>query len=111
MSPTGSEMRSRPIGRSTRSILLPVWYVFVALVLLARPATAQVLFQHFYYEIDKPPAGSSWWREADKELPALARLGVSALWSPVPTKGGSGASSMGYDPYDLYDLGSKDQKG
>jgi alpha-amylase len=96
------------MGRSARFALLPIWCVFL---LLARPATAQVLFQHFYYEIDKPPAGSSWWREAGKELPALARLGVSALWSPVPTKGGSGVLSMGYDPYDLYDLGSKDQKG
>ncbi|MDX1932504.1 MAG: alpha-amylase family glycosyl hydrolase [Capsulimonadales bacterium] len=72
---------------------------------------AQVLFQQFYYPIDKPPKGTSWWRQATAELPALAKLGVSSIWHPVPVKGGSGAVSMGYDPYDLYDLGSKDQKG
>ena len=79
--------------------------------LLSTPASAQVIFQQFYYPIDKPPAGTSWWKQASGELASLAKLGVYAIWHPVPTKGGSGPVSMGYDPYDLYDLGSKDQRG
>lgn len=70
-----------------------------------------VLFQQFTYPIDPLPGGVSWWRFAAGQLPELARLGVAAVWSPVPTKGGSGARSMGYDPYDYYDLGAKNQKG
>ena len=70
-----------------------------------------VLFQQFTYPTDDLPAGVSWWRFAAGQLPELARLGVGALWAPVPTKGGSGGLSMGYDPYDYYDLGAKNQKG
>lgn len=70
-----------------------------------------VLFQQFTYPTDDPPAGVSWWRFAAGQLPELARLGVSTIWAPVPIKGGSGARSMGYDPYDYYDLGAKNQKG
>lgn len=78
---------------------------------LPSPAAAQVIFQQFYYPIDKPPAEMTWWQQAAGELPALSRLGIGAIWHPVPVKGGSGSNSMGYDPYDLYDLGSKNQKG
>jgi alpha-amylase len=83
----------------------------IALLSFALPAPAQVLFQQFYYPIDQPANGMSWWQQATNELPALSKLGVYAIWHPVPVKGGSGGFSMGYDPYDLYDLGSKDQKG
>jgi len=97
--------------RITQAVGLIGLAAMAATVVLPRPAHAQVLFQQFYYPIDNPPAGTSWWRQASRELPALARLGVSAVWNPVPSKGGSGKESMGYDPYDLYDLGSKNQKG
>ena len=89
----------------------PYVLALLALAVAAPPASAQVLFQQFYYPIDPPPKGVSWWRHATGQLPALSRLGVAAIWTPVPVKGGSGAQSMGYDPYDLYDLGAKDQKG
>lgn len=82
-----------------------------ALLLSASSARAQVLFQQFYYPIDNPSAPSTWWQQATAELPELTRIGIHAVWHPVPVKGGSGAQSMGYDPYDLYDLGSKDQRG
>ena len=44
-------------------------------------------------------------------MPALAQAGIGAVWVPAPYKGGVGMYDMGYGPYDLYDLGSKDQKG
>lgn len=100
------------LRRNGSALRCATFIALVAVALLAAPpARAQVLFQQFYYPIDVPPAGVSWWRFAARELPDLKRLGVAALWHPVPVKGGSGMSSMGYDPYDLYDLGSKDQKG
>ena len=40
-----------------------------------------------------------------------ARLGFDGMWIPSPAKGASGGFSMGYDPFDHYDLGDKDQRG
>jgi alpha-amylase len=37
--------------------------------------------------------------------------GIDRLWFPPPQKSQSGRYSMGYDPYDYYDLGKYDQKG
>lgn len=41
----------------------------------------------------------------------LKDLGISAVWFPPAYKGSGGGFSVGYDPYDLYDLGEFDQKG
>lgn len=43
-------------------------------------------------------------------MPELAEAGYSSLWLPPPTKG-SGGLSVGYDLWDRFDLGSKDQRG
>ena len=97
-------------GRSLRPLYALGGFAALA-ALSASSAGAQVLFQQFTYPIPDLPANRSWWQEAGAQLPALRNLGVYAVWNPVPVKGGSGKNSMGYDPYDLYDLGSKDQKG
>lgn len=41
----------------------------------------------------------------------LKELGISAVWFPPAYKASGGGYSVGYDPYDLYDLGEFDQKG
>ena len=41
---------------------------------------------------------------------AVVKPGFTAAWLPCPLKGNSGGYSMGYDPFDDYDLGSKNQK-
>ncbi len=69
-----------------------------------------VLFQAFYWDVT-PPEGKRWWAHLESKLPELAEMGIGALWVPPPCKGAGGADDMGYSPYDLYDLGSKDQKG
>lgn len=68
------------------------------------------MFQEFYWDTE-PPAGQSWWTHIEKQLPTLAKAGIGAVWAPAPYKGGAGKYDMGYGPYDLYDLGAKDQKG
>ena len=42
-------------------------------------------------------------------MPELAEAGYDSLWVPPPTKG-SGGLSVGYDLWDRFDLGSKDQR-
>jgi alpha-amylase len=72
-----------------------------------------VMLQTFYW--DCPRAENKefqWWNTIRKEIPALAKTGFSALWLPPVHKGANlMGPSMGYDPYDYYDLGEFDQKG
>lgn len=41
----------------------------------------------------------------------FSEIGITAVWFPPAYKGAGGGYSVGYDPYDLYDLGEFDQKG
>ncbi|TDL24317.1 putative alpha-amylase [Rickenella mellea] len=50
------------------------------------------------------------WRKLAKLAPELASIGITAQWIPPPTKA-AGQESVGYDIYDVYDLGEFDQKG
>lgn len=51
-----------------------------------------------------------WWDHLAQQAHALATSGFTAIWLPPPLKGSSGGSSNGYDVFDDYDLGSKNQK-
>ena len=50
------------------------------------------------------------WRELTHKIPEIAEAGYESLWIPPPTKAG-GSFSVGYDLFDRFDLGSKDQRG
>ena len=50
------------------------------------------------------------WNELIQKMPELAEAGYTSLWLPPPTKGSSGYS-VGYDLWDPFDLGDKDQRG
>jgi hypothetical protein len=70
-----------------------------------------VVLQAFYW--DCPQAENrehQWWSFIKSKLPAIAEAGFTALWLPPANKAASW-KSMGYDPYDYYDLGEFDQKG
>jgi alpha-amylase len=70
-----------------------------------------VMLQAFYW--DCPQAENrehQWWSFIKSKLPAIARAGFTSLWLPPANKAASW-KSMGYDPYDYYDLGEFDQKG
>ncbi|KYP15229.1 alpha-amylase [Flavihumibacter sp. CACIAM 22H1] len=63
-------------------------------------------FFHWYY-----PADGSLWNQLKEKAPELAHQGITAVWLPPAYKGASGGYSVGYDTYDLFDLGEFDQKG
>ncbi|MDX6766432.1 MAG: alpha-amylase family glycosyl hydrolase [Candidatus Methylacidiphilales bacterium] len=65
-----------------------------------RPARAEAMLQYF----------NTSWAEITRKMPELAEAGYTSLWLPPPTKG-SGGLSVGYDLWDPFDLGSKDQRG
>jgi alpha-amylase len=74
-------------------------------------AAMGVIMQAFYW--DCPAAEGleqAWWGRIETEVAGLAAAGFSALWLPPANKAAS-VTSMGYDPYDYFDLGEFDQKG
>ncbi len=75
--------------------------VFGLLILAAHPAVAEeAILQYF----------NTSWAELARRIPELAEAGYTALWLPPPFKAGGGLS-VGFDCYDRFDMGSKDQNG
>jgi len=70
-----------------------------------------VMFQAFYWDCPKEEdCEHKWWTYVKSKLPELAKAGFTALWLP-PANKAAYWKSMGYDPYDFYDLGEFDQHG
>src|SRR5438093_941502 len=70
-----------------------------------------VMLQAFYWDCPKAEDREyQWWAFIESKLPSIAQAGFTALWLPPANKAASW-KSMGYDPYDYYDLGELDQKG
>jgi hypothetical protein len=72
----------------------------MVLSLLLSPVSGEVILQFF----------NNSWNEINDKLPEIAEVGYQALWLPPPQKA-SGALSVGYDLWDPFDLGGKDQRG
>jgi len=70
-----------------------------------------ILMQAFYWDAPQHEnQEGNWWNVIASKVPELANAGINALWLP-PISKCSINTSMGYDPYDYYDLGDFDQKG
>lgn len=61
---------------------------------------------HWYY-----PEGGALWPELAERADGFNDIGINMVWLPPAYKGASGGYSVGYDSYDLFDLGEFDQKG
>lgn len=67
--------------------------------------TTLIQYFHWYYNEEQ-----NLWTKAVNEAGNLAQLGITGVWFPPAYKGTNGGYSVGYDTYDLYDLGEFDQK-
>jgi alpha-amylase len=76
----------------------------------ANPWNGKVVFQAFWWDAENQRYPGKWYTYLAKLAPRLRALGFDGIWIPSPMKGASGGLSMGYDPFDHYDLGNKDQK-
>src|ERR1043166_1005931 len=75
--------------------------VLIALAVASpRCARADAMLQLFNVNYD----------ELIAKMPEIAEAGYTSLWLPPPTKGGS-VFSVGYDVFDPFDLGDKEQQG
>ena len=72
-----------------------------------------VMLQTFFWDCPRVDNKDfQWWTYVRQQIPALAKVGFTSLWLPPVHKAANlGGPSMGYDPYDYYDLGEFDQKG
>lgn len=71
---------------------------------------AGVLMQGFWW--DSPSSWDRpWWNAVGDKAGELAASGFTAVWLPPAYKSAAGGFSVGYDPFDDYDLGNKDQRG
>lgn len=68
----------------------------------------RTLLQFFHWYL--PPGGGHWADLAQKAA-SLKAMGITDVWLPPAYKGAAGGMSVGYDVYDLFDLGEFDQKG
>lgn len=70
-----------------------------------------VMMQAFYWDAPKlEQQEGNWWNLVAEKVEGLSHSGFNALWLPPISKSFSN-QSMGYDPYDYWDLGDHDQKG
>jgi len=74
--------------------------LLAAVLLTARPVRGEALLQLFNVN----------WDELQRRLPEIAEAGYTSLWLPPPAKAGS-VFSVGYDLFDPFDLGDKNQRG
>lgn len=72
-----------------------------------------ILLQAFYWDCPKHEGQEfTWWNFVKEKISSLKNTGFTALWLPPASKAANlDGMSMGYDPYDFYDLGEFEQKG
>ena len=72
-----------------------------------------VMMQAFYWNVpvDETNKNDSWWNTLRSKASEMKSSGITAIWTPVPSKGNWGIVDNGYGIYDHYDLGNYDQKG
>src|SRR6185369_6569298 len=91
-------MSPRPYRAKCRPFC--IFSLTLCLVLSTMPLHGEAMLQLFNLS----------WQEVMEKIPEIAEAGYTSLWLPPPTKGGSGYS-IGYDLWDPFDLGDKDQRG
>ena len=70
----------------------------------------QVVLQGFWWDYWNSNYPNGWSNYLVEIAPRLKSLGIDAVWIP-PTIKNTGTNSVGYAPFDHYDLGDKYQKG
>jgi alpha-amylase len=79
--------------------------------LWSNPWNGKVVLQGFWWDCWNEKYPQDWYTYLAKLAPRLREMGFDGIWIPPPAKGNAGTNSMGYDIFDHYDLGDKDQKG
>ena len=90
----------RRLIRLIRSAAAASLLAAVLLLQSVSPARGEAMLQLFNVN----------WDELIQKMPEIAEAGYTSLWLPPPAKAGS-VFSVGYDLFDPFDLGDKNQRG
>lgn len=74
------------------------------------PWNGKVVLQAFWWDFWNDNYPNAWWDYLAALAPRLRALGIDAIWIPPGVKN-KGQNSVGYSPFDPYDLGDKWQRG
>jgi alpha-amylase len=103
--------RNRFFVRKTALFLLSIVFIFFAAGSYGQTTRVKkVLFQGFWWNYWNSNFPNKWSNYLTELTPRLKAMGFDAVWLPPSYKNGS-PGSVGYSPFDLYDLGDKYQKG
>jgi glycosidase len=88
-----------------------VFTVFFHIPSYTQPSqtVSRVVFQGFWWDYWNANFQNGWANYLTELAPRLKAMGFDAVWIPPAAKN-SAASSVGYAPFDMYDLGDKYQK-
>lgn len=71
-----------------------------------------VMMQGFFWDVPQNSGSTGhWYNVIASNAVDLAKSGFTSIWMPPPQKSAFAAVSVGYDPYDHYDLGQYNQLG
>lgn len=90
--------------------LLVLVCTFATTSLNAQTRVKKVIFQAFWWDYWNNNFRFKWADYITELAPRLKALGVDAVWIP-PNLKNDGPGSVGYSPFDHYDIGDKYQKG
>jgi len=93
-----------------RLLVALVLFLSTANVINAQQRVKKVVVQAFWWDYWNNNFRFKWADYLTELAPRLKALGVDAIWVP-PNYKNDGPGSVGYGPFDQYDLGDKNQKG
>lgn len=96
--------------KSLRNILILCFCFFVVLPIQAADPEKKVILQAFWWDYWNSNFENSYANYLTELAPRLRELDINAVWVPPFVKN-TGTNSVGYSPFDFYDLGDKYQKG
>jgi hypothetical protein len=85
--------------------------LFGAVQLPGQNVEKKVLLQGFWWNYDHAEYIPHWSNYLADLAPRLQEMGIDAVWIPPTIKNDFNPASVGYAPFDHYDLGDKYQKG
>ena len=92
-----------------RTLLFVLVIAFPVIRVNSQSAVKKVIFQAFWWDYWNSNYPASWSNYLTELAPRLKQMGFNAIWIPPCSKNG-GVNSVGYSPFDHYDLGDKYQK-
>jgi alpha-amylase len=105
------DYRNRSRGIQMRSLITAFCLILLcSTALFSNPWNGKIVLQGFWWDYWNSNYPNNWATYLADLAPRLREMGVDAVWIP-PTVKNNSTSSVGYSPFDHYDLGDKFQKG